>query len=130
METPPLELQSGRNGVERPGPSAVISTLDAAPVRLPADLRSLQAQDSIIGWTFLVYWRRGRPTNRQERAQEAGGVLELMRQWRRLKEQDGILYREIQLPPVRERLLQLLLPTALQEEVLTSLHDNHGHQGM
>lgn len=125
----PPELQMARESVEGPGTSAVIATIDAAPIRLPADLRSLQAKDSTIG-AFLTYWRRGRPPNRQERAQEAETVLELARQWRRITERDGILYREIQLPPARERVFQLLLPIALHEEVLTSLHDNHGHQGV
>ncbi|KAL2088289.1 hypothetical protein ACEWY4_015188 [Coilia grayii] len=64
-------------------------------------------------------------------AKHAGPLHKLLaRQWRRIREQDGILYREIQLPPAQDRVLQLLLPTALHEEVLTSLHDNHGHQGV
>ncbi|XP_041967264.1 uncharacterized protein K02A2.6-like [Alosa sapidissima] len=58
------------------------------------------------------------------------GVLELVRQWRRIREQEGILYREIQLPPARDFTLQLLLPKLLHREVLVSLHDNHGHQGV
>ncbi|KAL2085708.1 hypothetical protein ACEWY4_019028 [Coilia grayii] len=127
--TVPSELQMARESMAPPEASAIISTLDAAPIRLPADLRSLQTKDSVVGG-FLTYWRRGRPPNRQKRAQEAEAVLELARQWRRIREQDGILYREIQLPPAQDRVLQLLLPTALHEEVLTSLHDNHGHQGV
>ena len=55
--------------------------------------------------------------------------MELARQWRRIREQEGILYREIQLPPARDVKLQLLLPKVLHKEVLVSLHDNHGHQG-
>ena len=111
------------------GPVAVASTIDAVPIRQPADLRTLQAKDPVIG-TFRAYWRRAQPPTRQERAKEAGLVLELARQWRRIREKDGILYREVQMPPAREVKLQLLLPTALHKEVLTSLHDDHGHQGV
>ena len=127
--TVPLELRVPEVLPEHLAQQAVIATIDAAPIRLPADLRALQAKDSVIG-AFLVYWRRARPPNRQERTQEAEMVLELARQWRRIREQDGILYREIQQPPARDLKLQLLLPKVLQKEVLTSLHDNHGHQGV
>lgn len=102
----PSELQMAKESIELLGPSIVISTLDATPIHLPVDLQSLQAKDSLTG-VFLTYWR-GHPPNRQERVQEAGTVLELVRQWHQIREQDGILYLEIQLPPARERVLQLL----------------------
>ena len=96
--TVPLELRVPEVLPEHLAQQAVIATIDAAPIRLSADLRALQAKDSVIG-AFLVYWKRARPPNRQERTQEAEMVLELARQWRRIREQDGILYREIQQLP-------------------------------
>lgn len=125
----PSELRASRGLLQQQAPIAVISTIDAVPVRLPADLRTLQTKDPVIS-AFLVYWRRARPPNRQERTQEAQEVLELVRQWRRIREQEGILYREVQLPPARDFTLQLLLPNVLHKEVLVNLHDNHGHQGV
>ena len=115
----------------RPGPpqlTANTMAIDAAPVREKADLQALQATDPVIK-PFLVYWRRGRPPNKVERAREADQVLELARQWKRIREKDHVLYREVQMPPGRRTVHQLLLPKALQHEVLTSLHDNHAHQG-
>ena len=102
--------------------------VDAAPVREKADLQALQATDPVIK-PFLTYWRRGRPPNKVERTRESDQVLELARQWRRIREKDNVLYREVQMPPGRKAVHQLLLPKALHTEVLTSLHDNHGHQG-
>lgn len=102
--------------------------VDAAPMRGKTELQALQATDPVIK-AFLPYWRRGRPPNRAERAGEPDQVLELARQWRRIREKDNVLYREVQMPPSRQTVHQLLLPKALQAEVLTSLHDNHGHQG-
>ena len=63
-----------------------------------------------------------------EMKREAMGVRELVKQWARIVEREGVLYRQVQLPPVRETVFQLLLPAALQAEVLTCLYDNHGHQ--
>lgn len=40
------------------------------------------------------------------------------------------MYREVFLAPGKVRVLQVLLPEVLREEVLESLHDHHGHQGI
>lgn len=84
--------------------------------------------DSHLG-AFLRYWRRGRPPTKIERAGEHKEVLELVRQWWRIKERDRVLYREVFLPPGKTRTLQVLLPLVLKQKVLESLHDHHGHQG-
>lgn len=118
---------------QRPGgqPELMAHTMavDAAPVRTQADLQVLQASDPVIK-AFLPYWRRGQPPNRAERAGEPQQVLKLVRQWKRIREKHRVLYREIQMPPSRQVVHQLLLPKALQAEVLTRLHDDHGHQGV
>ena len=120
------------NSIQCPAgqPRLTVNTMavDAAPVREKADLQALQATDPVIK-PFLTYWRRGRPPNKVERTRESDQVLELARQWRRIREKDNVLYREVQMPPGRKAVHQLLLPKALHTEVLTSLHDNHGHQG-
>lgn len=54
----------------------------------------------------------------------------LVKQWQRIREKNGLLYGEVQLPPARTTALQLLLPATLRGEVLTNLHNNHGHQGV
>ncbi len=56
-------------------------------------------------------------------------ALTLLRQWDRLMERDGMLYRRVHCPKGKEEVLQLVLPVALRSEVLRQLHQQHGHQG-
>lgn len=56
-------------------------------------------------------------------------ALTLLRQWDRLRESDGMLYRRVFCPNGKEEMLQLVLPAALRPEVLRQLHQQHGHQG-
>lgn len=67
---------------------------------------------------------------KHEMASACKGVKKLVQQWARIKSRDGILYRQIQIPGEGQVLFQLLLPQCLQSEVLKSLHDDHGHQGI
>lgn len=53
-----------------------------------------------------------------------------MKQWDRIVEKEGILYRQVDPPEGGPPRHQPLLPQKLQGEVLCSLHDNHGHQGV
>lgn len=41
-----------------------------------------------------------------------------------------MLYRCIYAPDGGKEVFQLVLPQCLQQNVLSSLHDNHGHQGV
>ena len=112
-----------------PAVAATCQAIAAFPSRPKADLLVLQAADPVIG-SFLQYWKRGRPPTKQERGNACKGVKKLVQQWARLQSRDGVLYRQIQTPGERQVLLQLLLPQCLQAEVLQSLHDGHGHQGI
>ena len=51
-----------------------------------------------------------------------------MRQWGRIAETNGVLYRRISDPRLVE-VLQLLLPSCLRDQVLQELHDRAGYQG-
>lgn len=42
----------------------------------------------------------------------------------------SILYRLCQAPDGHNEFRQVVLPQCLREEVLSSLHDDHGHQGV
>ena len=108
--------------------SGTISAIDAFPLRQKADLLALQSDDPVIS-AFLVYWKRGHPPSAAERGTEAQPVLELVKQWKRIRDCRGVLYRLTHMPGENKELLQLLLPEALKSEVLTALHNNHGHQG-
>lgn len=126
--TIPAEIQS--HSVE-PGRSwlTTSSAIEAIPHRERADLKSLQILDPVIS-AFRRYWQSGVSPTGIERAQEPPAVVELVRQWARIQEKDGVLYRTTHEPGGREPCLQLLVPQVLQAEVLTSLHNNHGHQGV
>ncbi|KAL7859568.1 hypothetical protein SRHO_G00147150 [Serrasalmus rhombeus] len=50
-------------------------------------------------------------------------------QWDRLVVREGVLYRRVFWPDGAED-LQLVLPICLRKEVLTYLHQEHGHQGI
>ena len=82
----------------------------ALPGRTPQDLSVLQGADPVIG-PLRKYFRV------------------LLRQWDRLTNEEGVLYRVIHTPGGGPETLQLLPPHCLQTEVLRSVHDEQGHQG-
>ncbi|XP_028290920.1 uncharacterized protein LOC114454569 [Gouania willdenowi] len=92
------------------------------------ELRQFQSTDPTLS-TFRHFWdRKQKPTGR-ERAGLSKPVLSLLRQWHRVRESDGLLYRVMSDVHVGE-CQQLLLPTCLKEPVLRSVHDSMGHQGI
>ncbi len=48
----------------------------------------------------------------------------------RLCEKDGVLHRRFFRSDGGEEVLQVVLPSLLHHEVLTQLHQEHGHQGV
>ena len=52
----------------------------------------------------------------------------LLREWKRKKEEDGVLYRVVQINGQAAR--QLILPGSLKSNVLKSIHDDLGHQAV
>ncbi|KAL7834629.1 hypothetical protein SRHO_G00288760 [Serrasalmus rhombeus] len=100
----------------------------AFPGRSPSDLSALQQADPVIGpiWKFCS---EGRRPGVEEREALGGLSKVLLRQWDRLVECEGVLYRLVYPPGGGLEYSQLLLPQCLQNEVLRSVHDDHGHQG-
>lgn len=105
------------------------AAISAFPSHSATELMALQQEDPVIGM-FLQFWRNQRRPDRAERANLSPQVLELCRQWDRIQEMNGVLYRQTQRPDGGEDLYQLLLPACLKEEVLQHLHHGHGHQGL
>nr|XP_057913595.1 uncharacterized protein LOC131107503 [Doryrhamphus excisus] len=99
------------------------------PQRSAPELHALQQADPVIQ-ELLEFWQRKQRPTREERAQLSQSALALLRQWDRLVEKDGVLYRQVFRPDGAEAMLQLLLPSALCKEVLTKVHQEHGHQGV
>ena len=110
-------------------PGAHIQALTAVPTRTAAEMRLLQDADPTLG-TLRQLWDRSQPPTDCERRDASPEVKDLLGQWTRLEERDGVLHRAIYLPPSRTLTHQVLLPAALRSEILQQLHDNHGHQGI
>lgn len=103
--------------------------VSALPSHTPADMQALQQADPVVSKALIFYRRKRRPSP-EERRQLPREVLTLLGQWKRLIEQDGVLYRRVFRRDGGEEVLQLVLPTALHSEVLTQVHQQHGHQGI
>ena len=104
------------------------ATMVALPQHTPSGLSTLQRIDPVIR-EILVFWEQKRRPNQEERKRLTQPALALLRQWDRLVERDGVLYRQVFRSDGAEAVLQVLLPVYLKEEVLTEVHQRHGHQG-
>ncbi|KAL2098256.1 hypothetical protein ACEWY4_007463 [Coilia grayii] len=123
----PVSLQSAQASVAT-SHSAGCGTVNTFPIREKTELLTLQAMDPTIG-PFLRYWKGGSPPAAAKRYQESAEVRELVRQWKKIRDRGGVLYRVVQPPGGTREVLQLLLPQTLRDEVLSALHNDHGHQG-
>uniref|UniRef100_A0A3B1KH50 Gypsy retrotransposon integrase-like protein 1 n=1 Tax=Astyanax mexicanus TaxID=7994 RepID=A0A3B1KH50_ASTMX len=98
------------------------------PSHTSAEMQALQEADPVLQ-EALVFLRRNRPPNPEERKSLSPPALVLLRQWDRLVEKNGLTYRKIWWPDGHEEVYQLVLPAHLKEDVLRQLHQEHGHQG-
>lgn len=109
-----------------PATQSVVSVFSSHTL---SDMRALQEADSLLK-DVLVYWRRQiRPTVEEKRHLTKMGSV-LLQQWDRFVEKEGVLYRRVHRSDGGEEILQLLLPSVLKQDVLTQLHQEHGHQGV
>lgn len=115
-----------------PHPSLVSATQSVVSVfssHTLSDIRALQEADPLLK-DIIVSWRRQiRPTLEEKRHLPKLALI-LLQQWDRFVEKEGVLYRRIHRPDGGEEILQLLLPSVLKQDVLTQLHQEHGHQGV
>uniref|UniRef100_A0A9J7YG95 Gypsy retrotransposon integrase-like protein 1 n=1 Tax=Cyprinus carpio carpio TaxID=630221 RepID=A0A9J7YG95_CYPCA len=111
------------------GPVAQVSQVTVFPGPPFVDMCSGQRADLHIA-ELLRFWRRQALPTPEERKQLPKPVVTMLRQWDRLVEWDGVMYRMVRRPDGGEETLQVLLPMAMKEEVLTQLHQQHGHQGV
>lgn len=101
----------------------------ALPHHAPTDIRTLQHADPVIKGV-LGFWQQGQQPNQEERKRLSRPALTLLGQRDRLVERGGVLHRKILRPDGGEPVFQVLLPTALKDEVLFEAHQGHGHQGV
>ena len=102
------------------------SSISSFPSLSSAEIAKLQQADPDIHRYLHYHLSDG--TCKQSRKYESPAVKVLLNQSKRLKIDNGILYREVQ-DPILGALHQVVLPTALKPKILTSLHNNFGHQG-
>ncbi|KAI3369563.1 hypothetical protein L3Q82_024379 [Scortum barcoo] len=107
----------------------LVARLAGTKSKRGSDLRSLQRDDPFLK-EVLVFWRRNASPTSGERQQLSKPVMALLRQWDRLVEKDGVLFRQVFRSDGREESLRLLLPVALKQDTLNQLHQEHGHQGI
>lgn len=94
-----------------------------------ADFCQLQLADPVIS-EILPFWKRKARPGMDERQQMSIEAWKLLHQWDCFVERDQVLYHRVYCPNGGEEVLQLLLPAVLKSEVLTQLHQCHGHQGI
>ena len=92
------------------------------------ELAALQTADSAIG-ALLHFWQEQRMPGRMEKQGLPSETLGLLTQWNSLTLEDGIMYRVYRRPDGGGKVLQLLLPECLREEVFHQLHHIHDQQG-
>ncbi len=91
-------------------PTTQTEATTSFPLYSAQSLARLQQADPEIT-AFLMYWGRAEKPNREERLSGSSGTLELLQQWERVVEGEGVLYRQREKPgegPQR----QLILPRA------------------
>ena len=98
------------------------------PMHTKDELISMQKADPTIK-EFLKFWESNTKPTFTERKQLSHQCVTLLRQWDRITREQGLMYRIVQDPKLGE-LKQFLLPDTLKEKVITSLHDDMGHQGL
>ncbi|RXN33007.1 extracellular calcium-sensing receptor-like protein [Labeo rohita] len=127
----PVEVQEGVEDQQVILDTHVVTqtAVMAFPSHSIDEIRSLQRADLVFS-EVLGLWERKTIPGREERCSLSKSALALLWQWDRLVERDGVVYRRILRLDGGEELLQVLLPCALQREVLNLLNQEYVHQGI
>ena len=92
------------------------------------ELKHSQEFDPIISKLLPFVLRNHRPSRRERSGLDAK-VMVLIKQWERLKVQNGVLYRVTKDNFSKQKRHQYVLPDSLKEKALHGIHDVAGHQG-
>ena len=87
----------------------------------------MQKGDEATG-RLWYHWQRRHPPTLRQLMKEPKPARKLLREWKCIKEEDGVLYRVVQINSQGAR--QLILPGSLKRNVLKSIHDDLGHQAV
>lgn len=111
----PPDLQQALASQRAEATQASISVL---PLHSPAELCALQQADPVI-LEIIDFWKTGQRPSHEERRKLTPPALALLRQWDRLVEKDGVLFRQVFRSDGGEAVLQLVLPNVFTRELLT-----------
>lgn len=111
-----------------PGKSDIQECMFALPGYTKAQLKEFQLSDPVLG-SFNEFWGSQRKPANLERSSLPRPVLSLLKQWKYIQVMDGLYYRVVNDLRLGE-CKQLLLPACLKEQVLSSVHDKMGNQGI
>ena len=123
-----IEMAANSANRVQPNRTTPETTSSTLPSHSLAELSDMQRKDALIG-RFCYYWSRNRRPTPQEKRRETKDTVTLLNQWDKVSEEDHVLYRIIQDPHSGQH-KQLVLPQVLKEKILTSLHNDMGHQGV
>lgn len=103
-----------------------LATLNTAPLPTlsSTDLSAAQKTDPCLGGLWEAV--QSQDPRRVKRTHKH--IPLLMKEWKRLKVENGVMFRYTQ-PPNKPSRKQLLLPQKFQQIALGSLHDDSGHLG-
>ena len=91
------------------------------------DMAVMQKGDEATG-RLWYHWQRRHPPTLRQLMKEPKPARKLLREWKRIREEHGVLYRVVQINGQGAR--QLILPGSLKRNVLKSIHDDLGHQAV
>lgn len=119
----PVELSEDIASTE----SALVNT-PTFPGYTQKELCCFQEADPTLG-ILKQFWQKKKKPSARERRGLPRRVQSLLKQWAKIKEENGLLFRVVDDAALGE-CRQLLLPVCLVEQVLQSVHDKMGHQGI
>ena len=106
-----------------------VTITESMPFYSKQEISEMQHTDPTIK-QFLKYWNVQQQPSHQDQKKEGGVVpVSLLRQWDRICQKDGLLYRIVQDPQEGE-IEQLILPKCLQKNIMQGLHGWIRHQGL
>ena len=93
-----------------------------------SQLATLQKEDEQLGDVWRRWTSDWEPTE-IDTSPTLPGTSGWIKEWKRIVEKNGVLYRHVTDPAVGD-IYQLLTPKKLQDRMVESAHDNWGHQGV
>ena len=113
------------NEIQTRSKKAEPQTISPLPSISKEELKQLQLADEDVS-RLHYYWSTKHPPTKRYLMKETKPARKLIKCWKNIKEEDGVLYRLIH--DNGREVKQLILPLSLKPQVLQAVHDQAGHQ--